>query len=734
MQLFLFKKYKMRPLSISDSAKKIFPINTRRELIDLKDTDFPAVSAVILTKNDMEYVKKIESLSFNLPIIVVIEDGNEDAKINLQKINSAVVIDSSKKNIELYSRKIESLAQKYENKIDSPFFRALKEYTFTANSEFDCPGHQGGEFFMKHPAGKSFVDFFGENLFRADLCNADVKLGDLLIHEGPAYDAEKFAAKVFNADKTYFVLNGTSASNKIALNAIVTPGDLVLYDRNNHKSCCHGALIQGGAIPLYLQTSRNPYGSIGGIYEECFKEEYIRELIREKCPEKADLPRPIRLTVIELGTYDGVISNAKQIVEKIGKLCDYIMFDSAWVGYEQFIPMMKDCSPLLIELGPEDPGIIVTQSVHKQQAGFSQTSQIHKKDNHINGQDRYVTHKRFNNSYMMHSSTSPFYPLFAALDVNAKIHEGKAGRKLWNNCVKLGIDARKMVLNNCKYFKPLVPPIVNGKKWEEGDTEDMAENIDYFLLKSGEKWHGFEGYGKRQYFIDPCKLNLLTSGIDIEKGEYEEFGIPATIVANYLRENLIIPEKCDLNDILFLLTPAESFAKIENLVNKLCEFESLLDSNVKLEKVLPDLVGKYEKYKGYTIRQLCQEMHDFYKNRNISYIQKKMFLKEFLPEYVLNPQIANYEFIRGKGELIPLTECKGRIALEGALPYPPGIICVQPGERWNDITLNYFLTLEQIINEFPGFEPEIQGVYLQNENGKKIIYGTVLKKEFEPKA
>ena len=724
----------MRPLSISDSAKKIFPINTRRELIDLKDTDFPAVSAVILTKNDMEYVKKIESLSFNLPIIVVIEDGNEDAKINLQKINSAVVIDSSKKNIELYSRKIESLAQKYENKIDSPFFRALKEYTFTANSEFDCPGHQGGEFFMKHPAGKSFVDFFGENLFRADLCNADVKLGDLLIHEGPAYDAEKFAAKVFNADKTYFVLNGTSASNKIALNAIVTPGDLVLYDRNNHKSCCHGALIQGGAIPLYLQTSRNPYGSIGGIYEECFKEEYIRELIREKCPEKADLPRPIRLAVIELGTYDGVISNAKQIVEKIGKLCDYIMFDSAWVGYEQFIPMMKDCSPLLIELGPEDPGIIVTQSVHKQQAGFSQTSQIHKKDNHINGQDRYVTHKRFNNSYMMHSSTSPFYPLFAALDVNAKIHEGKAGRKLWNNCVKLGIDARKMVLNNCKYFKPLVPPIVNGKKWEEGDTEDMAENIDYFLLKSGEKWHGFEGYGKRQYFIDPCKLNLLTSGIDIEKGEYEEFGIPATIVANYLRENLIIPEKCDLNDILFLLTPAESFAKIENLVNKLCEFESLLDSNVKLEKVLPDLVEKYEKYKGYTIRQLCQEMHDFYKNRNISYIQKKMFLKEFLPEYVLNPQIANYEFIRGKGELIPLTECKGRIALEGALPYPPGIICVQPGERWNDITLNYFLTLEQIINEFPGFEPEIQGVYLQNENGKKIIYGTVLKKEFEPKA
>ena len=84
---------------------------------------------------------------------------------------------------------------------------------------------------MKHPAGKSFVDFFGENLFRADLCTSDGKLGDLLIHEGPAYDAEKFAAKVFNVDKTYFVLNGTSTSNKIAINAIVAPGDLVLYDQ-----------------------------------------------------------------------------------------------------------------------------------------------------------------------------------------------------------------------------------------------------------------------------------------------------------------------------------------------------------------------------------------------------------------------------------------------------------------------------------------------------------------------
>lgn len=211
------------------------------------------------------------------------------------------------------------------------------------------------------------------------MCNADVKLGDLLIHEGSAKHAQKFAAKVFNADKTYFVLNGTSAANKVVTNALLTRGDLVLFDRNNHKSNHHGALIRAGRRLFTLEAARNPFGFIGGIDERCFDEHYLRDLIREAAPEKANASRPFRLAVIQLGTYDGTVYNARRVVDKIGHLCDYILFDSAWVGYEQFIPMMADCSPLLLELTPDDPGIFVTQSVHKQQAGFSQTSQIHKK-------------------------------------------------------------------------------------------------------------------------------------------------------------------------------------------------------------------------------------------------------------------------------------------------------------------------------------------------------------------
>lgn len=718
-------------IAFTDSVKPWISSIEDRTYIPINETDFTNIGAVVVSASEMDVLDNEQIRSFGIPVIVMVVDPSHTISFDMERIGA--VIDVTSTSINDYKGSIEQIVASYEALILPPFFKALSDYVGDNNAQFDCPGHQGGQFFAKHPTGRAFYDFFGDHIFRADLCNADVKLGDLLIHEGYAHDAQAHAAAVYNADKTYFVLNGTSSANKVVLNALLTPGDIILYDRNNHKSICHGGLVMSGATPIYLETARNPFGSIGGILERCFDESYIRNLIGEKDPNKAKADRPIRLAVIQLGTYDGTIYNARQVVDKIGHLCDYIFFDSAWVGYEQFIPMMKDCSPLLLELGPNDPGILVTQSVHKQQAGFSQTSQIHKKDKHIKGQDRYVDHKRFNNSFMMHASTSPFYPLFASLDVNAKIHEGELGKQLWRECIEVGIDARKSVLSHCKYLRPLVPPVVHGKKWEEGNTQEMANDVSYFAFEPNAKWHSFKGYGEGQYFIDPCKFQLITPGINVETGAYEDFGIHANILANYLRENRIIPEKCDLNTILFLMTPAESKEKMDALVDQLVRFEELIDRNAPMEEVLPSIYYSHiDKYKGYHIRQLCQEMHDFYKARNVSTLQQRLFYKEYFPEYVMNPQEANFEFQRNKGELVSLDEAEGRIALEGALPYPPGVLCVQPGERWSRTACDYFLALEEGINQLPGFAPEIQGVYLiEQPDGSKKAYGYVLKKEYE---
>jgi len=711
----------MKSLHIAASRELVSRLSSHRRVVALDSTDFTDVAAVVITVADSRsgILTLLKRTGFQLPVFLFSEEP-----VDAPEGVDAVIGGSVQQWLEL-----ETAATRYEENLLPPFFDTLTQYVEMGNSTFACPGHQHGEFFKKHPAGRQFYDFFGENLFRADMCNADVKLGDLLIHEGAAKRAQKFAAKVFNADKTWFVLNGTSAANKVVTNALLTRGDLVLFDRNNHKSNHHGALFQAGATPVYLEAARNPFGFIGGIDEHCFDDKYLRELVREVAPEKAGDARPFRLAVIQLGTYDGTIYNARQVVDKIGHLCDYILFDSAWVGYEQFIPMMADCSPLLLELNENDPGIFVTQSVHKQQAGFSQTSQIHKKDNHIRGQARFCPYKRLNNAYMLHASTSPFYPLFAALDVNAKIHEGESGRRLWAECVALGIEARKAIIANCKMIKPFIPPTVAGRPWQDHPTDAIARERRFFSFGPGEEWHGFEGYAQDQYFVDPCKLLLTTPGIDAHTGKYAEFGIPATILAHYLRENGIVPEKCDLNSILFLLTPAESTEKLAQLVAMLGQFEQHIEDDTPLADVLPTIYSKYPvRYRDYTIRELCQEMHDLYVSFDVKDLQKAMFRKASFPAVVMNPQDANIEFIRGNVELVRLSEAEGRVAAEGALPYPPGVLCVVPGEIWGGAVQRYFLALEEGVNMLPGFSPELQGVYSEKDaDGIKRLYGYVMK-------
>ncbi|KAB8305371.1 ornithine decarboxylase [Erwinia endophytica] len=713
----------MTPLKIAASTAVAIHLQTGREVVTLENTDFTDIAAVVVSVADSRsgMLTLLRHTGFNLPVFISLDAP--DQAHDLPEVTGLLT------GADDDAIRLEAAASAYQAALLPPFFNTLTKYVAMENSTFACPGHQGGAFFKKHPAGRQFYDFFGENIFRADMCNADVKLGDLLIHEGSAKHAQKFAAKVFNADKTYFVLNGTSSANKVVTNALLTRGDLVLFDRNNHKSNHHGALIQAGATPIYLETARNPFGFIGGIDARCFDEEYIRKQIKQVAPERASDARPFRLAIIQLGTYDGTVYNARKVLDSIGHLCDYILFDSAWVGYEQFIPLMEDCSPLLLDLNENDPGIFVTQSVHKQQAGFSQTSQIHKKDNHIRGQQRFCSHKRLNNAFMLHASTSPFYPLFAALDVNAKMHQGEAGRRLWHECVTLGIATRKAIIEKCEMIKPFIPDEVGGRPWQETPTEMIAADPRYFSFEPNAAWHGFAGYEKDQYRVDPCKLLLTTPGIDAASGQYASFGIPATILANYLRENGVVPEKCDLNSILFLLTPAESSEKMAYLVAKLAQFEQHVREDALLRDVLPTIYRRNAaRYAGYTLRRLCLEMHQLYVSYGVKDLQKAMFRQESLPKTVMNPQDANREFIRGNVELVPIAKAEGRIAAEGALPYPPGVLCVVPGEMWGGAVQRYFLALEEGLNLLPGFSPELQGVYAEaDEQGVKRLFGYMIK-------
>ncbi|MYZ69107.1 putative ornithine decarboxylase, partial [Lactobacillus salivarius] len=643
------------------------------------------LAAFVLPKADEVAYQKAQELmakdGLQVPVILV-DAGESLSKEELQN-------------------KVAQAAQQYETENVPGFLRDLINFADEKPVSYTTPGHHNGQFYEKHPAGVVFKKFFGDNMLRADVSDTVAELGDTLTHGGTPLDSEQEAAQAFNADKVYYVTNGTTSSNTICANAVLSEGDLVLFDRNNHKSLYNSALIMTGAKPVYLPTSRNPLGLIGPVISDDLDEEKIRAEIAKVDPERAKAKRPFRMAVLQLETFDGVFYNAKWLLDKIGKLCDYVLFDCAWGGYEQFVNIMKQLSPLQYQYTADDPGILVTQSIHKQQAGLAQTSQILKKDAHIKEQKRYVDHKHFNNAYLKYVTTSYSYPIYASLTVNTALAKGEAPKKWWEEAMKKGIRFRKALNQKSKLFKTL-----NAQEINEKSEQELMDNLSYWKMEETDDWHGFKGIAKDEAIISPLKLTVVCPGINLATGKYEETGIPGKVIGEYLTEKRVITCKSDLYSTLFLLTPGERDADLETLLTSFLEFEEHYLRDAPLEQVLPRLVKQNpERYQGYTIRQLCQEMHEYYAKNEIYKLQQDLFLKKTFQDYEMTPAEADKLFMKNEGELVDLDEIEGRVALEGALPYPPGVFIVAPGEKWQKIDVDYFKILMGAIDKFPGFDP-----------------------------
>jgi ornithine decarboxylase len=682
-------------------------------------------------------ISYVRRRGLEMPIILLVRRKRfEDLPIDvLDNVDGYVFL--AEETPEFIAKNLVSRLKQYAETLKTPFFGELVDYAEEGNQLWTCPGHNGGVFYSRSPIGRIFVEHLGEAIFRDDLDNSVLELGDLLVHEGPALRAQKEAAKIFGAERTYFVLNGTSASNKIVLSALVAPGDLVLFDRNNHKAAHHGALMLGGGVPIYLETDRNAQGMIGPIDYEALDEKKIRRKIREN-PLVDDKnawkkERPFRVAVIEQCSYDGTIYSAETILAKIGHLCDYILFDEAWAGFMKFHPLFAGRFAMgLKDLGADAPGIIATQSTHKQLASFSQASQIHVKDRHIKGQARRIEHRRFNETFLVHASTSPFYPLFASLDVGAQMMKGKSGEMLWDDTIRLGIEIRKKIRALGKEFKekgkgkaqgwffdPFVADDVETPEgrmpWEDVPTDDLASTPAYWTFEPGANWHGFRHVAADYAMTDPCKLTLITPGFNRTTGEYLDHGVPAPIVAQYLRENRIVAEKNDLNSLLFLLTPGVESSKAGSLISALVAFKTYHDQNAALEEVIPEFVARRpQRYAGMRLRDLCQQMHAFYRDEGTSDLQRRQFRPEHLPRPAMPPQEAVQKLTRNQVYYLPIDQVEGKIATTLWVVYPPGIATIAPGEILDERAkpmLDYLKTFERGANLFPGFEAEIQGVY-----------------------
>lgn len=575
-----------------------------------------------------------------------------------------------------------------------PFTKALLDFAKEARDDFCTPGHHSGALFEEIPEGRAFVSSLGEGAFTADISDSSSVIGDPSSHEGVSGEAEALAASVYGSDRCFFVLGGTSASNRIAISALVSEGDLILFDRNNHKSASQAALAAAGGLPVYLASERNESGIIGGLTEETLDPARLREKAAKLSPDAGKKQRPYRLACLQLSTYDGLFLNAREILRRIGPLCDYILFDGAWAGYENFLPLLQDSAVLTFPLTKDDPGILVTQSVHKQLAGFSMTSQLHKKDNHLRGMARYLEDDVLQAAYLMHISTSPYYPLLAGLEMNAYLHQ-KQGKELWQKAAITATELKKSILKRCRLLRPFTAPMVRAASWEAHPTEEILSDPAFFAISPKDTWHGFSHIAENLYLTDPCKV-LLTTG-----------PLPAPLLSHWLESRHVTVEKSDFHTLLFLIEPSDRQQKCERLLSLFEECETAYEANAPMSSFAPDatcLPG--EGLKDYSLRYM-----DFLEKEQASRLSQTLFAEDHFPKAALTGRSAHQAFLKGARERVPLPKAKGRVSLEMILPYPPGITVLEPGEVWTDEVLSYFLFLQKYSSTFPDFSPEILGVH-----------------------
>jgi arginine decarboxylase len=626
---------------------------------------------------------------------------------------------------EFIANRVDFAVERYNEQLLPPYFRELKKYTDQGAYSWDAPGHMGGVAFLKHPVGMEFHRFFGENLLRSDLGISTAPLGSWLDHIGPPGESERNAARVFGADWTFYVLGGSSTSNQIVGHGVIGQDDIVLVDANCHKSICHSLTVTG-ARPVYATPTRNGYGMIGLVPIHRFSPQAIKQLVDES-PLTAGAPsKELTYAVVTNSTYDGLCYDVNRVVAELAQSVPRVHFDEAWYAYAKFHQIYRGRFAMDVpDEMPNRPTLFAVQSTHKMLAAFSMASMVH-----IKLSPRApLEYDQFNESFMMHGTTSPFYPLIASLDVAAAMMEEPAGPTLMNETIQDAITFRKAMSSVAHrlreaeggggwFFRLYQPDQVKDLEgqthlFEESPDELLATHPNCWTLKPGEDWHGFQDadIADEYCMLDPTKVTILMPGINAQ-GVVAEWGIPAAILTEFLDSRRVEIARTGDYTVLVLFSVGTSKGKWGSLLENLFEFKRLYDTEASLEEALPDLVAKYPtRYRNMTLKELSDEMHAAVIELNLTGLVGEAC--ELDTDQVLTPAQTYQKLLRNGTEKVKFTEMAGRITGVMLVPYPPGIPVAMPGERLgarDSAVIRLILAMEEFGKKFPGFEREVHGI------------------------
>jgi len=624
---------------------------------------------------------------------------------------------------EFVARHIIREAKSYLESVQPPFFKALLDYAEDGSYSWHCPGHSGGVAFLKSPVGQMYHQFYGENMLRADVCNAVEELGQLLDHNGAIGESERNAARIFNADHCFFVTNGTSTSNKIVWHHTVAPDDVVVVDRNCHKSVLH-AIIMTGAVPVFLKPTRNHYGIIGPIPQSEFEPTAIQAKIKANPLLKGVDAKKVKPRVLTLtqSTYDGVLYNTETIKNMLDGYVANLHFDEAWLPHAAFNPFYGTYHAMGKKRErPMHSVVYATQSIHKLLAGISQASHVLVQDSQKTKLDRHL----FNEAYLMHTSTSPQYSIIASCDVAAAMMEPPGGTALVEESIAEALDFRRAMRKVDEEY---------GKDWwfkvwgPDELVDDGIGRADSWVIKGkgkSSKWHGFGNLADGFNMLDPIKATIVTPGLDLN-GKFDKTGIPASIVTKFLAEHGVIVEKTGLYSFFIMFTIGITKGRWNSLLTALQQFKDDYDRNQPMWRILPEFCQKHRAYERMGLRDLCQHVHTLYAKYDIARLTTEMYLSDLTP--AMKPSDAYAQIAHRNTERVPVDDLLGRITTSLVTPYPPGIPLLIPGEVFNKKIVDYLKFAREFNLQCPGFETDIHGLVEEvGADGVKRYYADCVK-------
>jgi arginine decarboxylase len=444
--------------------------------------------------------------------------------------------------------------------------------------------------------------------------------------------------------------------------ASLTQNDVALCDRNCHKSIEHG-LVMTGAIPVFLVPHRNRYGIIGPIYPEDLQPETVRKRADAHPLIDGANQRKPKHTVITNSTYDGLIYNVRRVIEIAAHAIDRLHFDEAWYAYARFNPLYRNRHAMYGDPAEykDGPTLFATHSTHKLLAAFSQASFIHVRD----GRDP-IEHARFNESFLMHASTSPFYPIIASNEISASMMDGASGVALTTEAIREAVAFRQTVgrirrqyAEDGEWFfaawnpTEVIDPATNERIAFEDAPEDLLiSEPDCWVLHPGEEWHGFANLEDGYCMLDPIKVTIAAPGIATD-GSFEKSGIPASIIAAYLVRHGFEYEKTQDFTVLFLFSIGMTKAKWGTLLTTLIKFKEDYDANIPLNVVLPDrFAADPDRYQGMGLHDLSDEMFEHYVRSNQMHDLQEAF--STLPSPKMTPAEAYRCLVRNQVERVSL--------------------------------------------------------------------------------